>query len=1173
MLDNSPSTQVDILTYGTGAYPGVISRPASAASEIVTRAALLRDTDNNINDFSTSNCAGTIVFDGGPSGVATSWHTAANWRDTTTNLDRLPTTTDHVCIPDLGIAAVSFNSGTTSVLSITAAETVNVSAGTLNMTSASQASEFGELNFTGGTIGGTANFTVNGAMTWNDGTLTADTTTARAAINGAVSLGGTDHPLSLRQVDLNADATWTSGRILVGFGAAINNGAGHTFAVRTSADFQFAGGAAGTFNNSGAVTKSVDTTVTDIPNGIVFNNVGSVGVTTGTLDFAGGGTTTGSFNVDSGAGLAFSGATHTLSPASTLSGSGSLSFGGGTTNVNGSYSHTGPLNVSAGTANFTPPLNNNALNVTAGTLNVNSTSSVSSLTLSGTIGGSGDLTVNGPTTWTNNGFTASNTSVTTTLNGPLTMNGADHQLQIRRLVLNGATTWTATRFLIGFGGTVVNSPTGVFTATGDQDFQYWGGDVATFDNLGTFTRNGTGTTTTIPGGIVFNNSSSVAVTQGQLEVSGGGNSTGSFAVPLGSTLRFDGNTNNLNSGSTLSGPGSVTVASGTTNFNGTYTHTGPLTVSGGTANFSPALNNNELSVTGGILNLSSASSVPSLTLSGTIGGAGNLTVNGPTTWTNNGFTASNTSVTTTFNGPLTMNGADHHLAIRRLVLNGATTWTATRFLIGFGATVVNSPTGVFTATGDQDFQYWGGDVANFDNLGTFTRNGAGTTTTIPNGITFNNSSSVVVAEGQLELAGGGNSTGTFAVPAATTLRFDGGTHNLNLGSSISGAGTVRFASGTVNSVGDYNIPNLTDVTGGTVNFNLVDFADETHATAGTMTQSGGVVGGTDTLDITGSFTWSGGTQNGTGQTVILPGATMTLTGGSKTLSGLAHAAQPGHDELAGLGRLVRRRRQPLGRHDPERGGLERRRRAGHQPERRPDGVPERSGRGRQQGHDSRRTGLELERRGRRGLGGRRHRPLDPGLEPDVELHGRSVRRAWLPDSGTGAAGSGRELLRRRADHGALVDRPEHRHLSLGELGRQWRLLHVPRGLPRWHGDRERQHDGPRCLPERQHRARQHDPRSGAGRGSWERDRVPLPLREQRDSSGYPHRAPRADRQQASAAARRTTTRTRTRSRSASVTPTRSSGRATSTSRSTTTRPRSAAASTSSTERSTWPRAG
>ena len=204
---------------------------------------------------------------------------------------------------------------------------------------------------------------------------------------------------------------------------------------------------------------------------------------------------------------------------STLGGSGSLSFAGGTTNVNGAYTHTGPVSVSTGVVNFTPALNNNALAVASGTLNVNSASSVSSLTLSGgNIGGAGNLTVAGPATWSNGGFEANNTSVKTVFNGPLTMNGGDHQVQTRRLELNGATTWTAARILIGFGASMVNNPGAVFTASGEQDFQYWGGTAAVFDNLGTLNKEVVGTTTTIPSGVTFNNSSSVVVAQGQLEV-------------------------------------------------------------------------------------------------------------------------------------------------------------------------------------------------------------------------------------------------------------------------------------------------------------------------------------------------------------------------------------------------------------------------------------------------------------------------------------------------------------------------------------------------------------------------------------------------------------------------------------------------------------------------------
>jgi hypothetical protein len=61
-----------------------------------------------------------------------SWGTAANW-----DLNRTPTTGDDVVIPDKGTAGpsitITYSSGTTSVNSITSAENLSVSSGTLNV--------------------------------------------------------------------------------------------------------------------------------------------------------------------------------------------------------------------------------------------------------------------------------------------------------------------------------------------------------------------------------------------------------------------------------------------------------------------------------------------------------------------------------------------------------------------------------------------------------------------------------------------------------------------------------------------------------------------------------------------------------------------------------------------------------------------------------------------------------------------------------------------------------------------------------------------------------------------------------------------------------------------------------------------------------------------------------
>ncbi|MGR8919878.1 MAG: beta strand repeat-containing protein, partial [Gammaproteobacteria bacterium] len=53
----------------------------------------------------------------------------------------------------------------------------------------------------------------------------------------------------------------------------------------------------------------------------------------------------------------------------------------------------------------------------------------------------------------------------------------------------------------------------------------------------------------------------------------------------------------------------------------------------------------------------------------------------------------------------------------------------------------------------------------------------------------------------------------------------------------------------------------------------------------TLVQSTGTFTGTDTVTITDRFTWSGGWQTGTGETVIAPGADLLLSGGTRYVSG------------------------------------------------------------------------------------------------------------------------------------------------------------------------------------------------------------------------------------------------------------------------------------------------
>src|SRR5437588_11072107 len=114
---------------------------------------------------------------------------------------------------------------------------------------------------------------------------------------------------------------------------------------------------------------------------------------------------------------------------------------------------------------------------------------------------------------------------------------------------------------------------------------------------------------------------------------------------------------------------------------------------------------------------------------------------------------------------------------------------------------------------------FGGAASNFNNTGTYTKSGAGTTNIA---IGFNNTSSgagtgvVNVNAGTLVLGGGGTSNGSFDVAAGATLNFAGGTHDLS--GIVSGSANSRMvvSRGIVNISGNAFGGQLA-ISGGTLN--------------------------------------------------------------------------------------------------------------------------------------------------------------------------------------------------------------------------------------------------------------------------------------------------------------------------------------------------------------------
>ena len=112
--------------------------------------------------------------------------------------------------------------------------------------------------------------------------------------------------------------------------------------------------------------------------------------------------------------------------------------------------------------------------------------------------------------------------------------------------------------------------------------------------------------------------------------------------------------------------------------------------------------------------------------------------------------------------------------------------------------------------------YGGSGTAVFNNNGIL-RLQTGNTGSCPVGVTFNNTGTVEVLSATLSLganglaASSGSGTSSYLVSAGATLEF-AGPNVLASGSTVSGAGTVRFASGAVTIAGTYNIGTATQGT-------------------------------------------------------------------------------------------------------------------------------------------------------------------------------------------------------------------------------------------------------------------------------------------------------------------------------------------------------------------------
>ncbi len=785
------------------------------------------------------------------------WSTKADWSG-----GNLPRNTDDVVI-DVGgatVRTITHSVGTDSVLTLFSNENVVLSGGQLTLASLSGAAMSTiNANFTvsGGTLFGSGDLTVNGALNWNAGAISGGgTTIVGSAASLTIDTSAAIVTLSRTLENDSTAASWTGTSNFVFSGGTFNNIAGAVFTTSANASMANNGGNnnfnnAGTFNRTGAGTTTVV---------VSFNNSGTVNVQGGTLALSGGGDNTGLLNVASGAGLNVTLGTYVFDAGTVVSGPGTLGLSGGILSVAQPSTVNAPWTISGGT-----------------------------------ISGVADITANGAVSWTGGTMTSTGTTVISST-GSLAINTAASTVTLGRpLQNNGTVNWLTGPNNIGFsGGTFNNAVGAVFSTSAVASMVTVAGGNA-FNNAGTFNRSGAGTTTIA---IPFNNSGSVNVQGGTLSITGGGAQTAPFVISDGAGLSLNG-THTFSAAATItaSGTGALDILGGASTFDGVVGLGGPLGIHAGTATFNAAASAASLSINGGTINFNSTGSFPSASLSaGTLSGAGDATVSGSLNWTN-GTMAGVGKTIIAATGSLNVTTAATGLTLSRVLENnGTTSWTSGgTFGISFAnGTFNNQPGATFNAAGTTSLNNTSGTNA-FNNAGTFNQTAVGTTTLA---IPFNNSATVNVQGGSLVLSGGGNNTGSFNISSSTAMNVTAGTYTFNTGTVVSGTGTFGLTGGTLSIAQASAVNSPWTISNGTLN----GVGDVTAN--GVLTWSGGtmsgtgktVVGATGLLNLSttasvtlsrilennGSINWAAGTSN-----VLFAGGTLNNQPGASFTSSVS----------------------------------------------------------------------------------------------------------------------------------------------------------------------------------------------------------------------------------------------------------------------------------------------
>jgi len=265
---------------------------------------------------------------------------------------------------------------------------------------------------------------------------------------------------------------------------------------------------------------------------------------------------------------------------------------------------------------------------------------------------------------------------------------------------------------------------------------------------------------------------------------------------------------------------------------------------------------------------------------GTLFGTGDLAIFGSFSWINGSMSGSG-ALNIAATGSMTFSNTTAQSFLRTINNSGITSLSGTGTLfIGDRAFFNNLANGVLDIQADLFIRGFAGGNGTFTNAGIVRKSAGAGTTTIFDGVSFNNNGGIIdVRTGALTLASGGISTGgVFTAATGASLNFSGGTHVMTGTYSGSVAGLVQLIADTIR----------IDLPGATFNFTGSGFQMKNRTAyitgTGVLTNMGnftmfdGIWLGACTLNNRGIFTWTGGSIGGAGSTNILVGSTLNISG-------------------------------------------------------------------------------------------------------------------------------------------------------------------------------------------------------------------------------------------------------------------------------------------------------